>query len=94
MPKDLISISLRLEPGLLEKIDGFCAENGEGRSSFIRRACMEVIEGRLQAPASPSSTQNGPCVDQEARAALEALLARVERLEAGKPSSGFADRFA
>ena len=52
---------------------------------------MDVIEGRLQAPAS---TQDGPCVDKEARAALEALLARVEKLESGKPSSGFADRFA
>ena len=55
---------------------------------------MDVIEGRLQAPASPGSTQDGSCVDKEARAALEALLARVEKLESGKPSSGFVDRFA
>ena len=45
----------------------------------------------LQALVAP---RMDPAVDKEARAALEALLARVEKLEAGKPSSGFADRFA
>ena len=42
---------------------------------------MEVIDGRLQAPASPSSTQDGPCVDIEAREALQALLGRIQELE-------------
>lgn len=73
----LVPISLRLEADLLDQIDAYCRANGEARSSFIRRAAVQAMEG----PVVVGNTHQGPAVDQDAREALQALLARVQELE-------------
>ena len=78
MPKELISISLRLDPELLEKIDAYCKQNGEGRSSFLRRAASDAMAG----PVVVTNTEQGDYfTKREVEEALEVVQGRLQKLE-------------
>ena len=78
MPKELISISLRLDPELLEKIDNYCKENGEGRSSFLRRAASDAMAGPVVV-SNPG--QDHYVTKAEAEEAFLTLAERIQDLE-------------
>lgn len=74
---DLQQIGLRLQKEQLARLDEYCRKTGMDRTSTIRMAINNLIDGT----GSPSATSGGAGVDQQARDALEALLRRVEDTE-------------
>ena len=74
---DLQQIGLRLKRDQLQRLDQYCDAKGLDRTSAIRMAINQLIDGS----GGSSATSGGAGVDQQARDALEALLRRVEDTE-------------
>ena len=74
---DLQQIGLRLKRDQLQRLDQYCGAKGLDRTSAIRMAINQLIDGS----GGSSATSGGAGVDQQARDALEALLRRVEDTE-------------
>ena len=75
---DLQQIGLRLKRDQLQRLDQYCDAKGLDRTSAIRMAINNLIDGSV---SPPTVISGGAGVDQQARDALEALLRRVEDTE-------------
>ncbi|MDC0260993.1 hypothetical protein OAK65_02635 [Synechococcus sp. AH-551-N17] len=82
MPSDgpPVQIGLRLYPAQLEALDIYCKERGLDRTSAVRMAITQLMEGKAPS-AAPVATSGGSGVDQPARDALVALKERIDELE-------------
>lgn len=70
-------IGLRLEENQLARLDAYCTQKGMDRTSVVRLAINQLIDGSQPAPVASSTA----VVDQPARDALVALRNRVEAIE-------------
>ena len=75
-----IQIGLRLYPTQLEALDAYCKEKGLDRTSAVRVAINQMLDGSGPS-AAPVATSGGSGVDQPARDALVALKDRIDELE-------------
>ena len=75
-----IQIGLRLYPAQLEALDIYCTEKGLDRTSAVRMAINQLLEGSPAAIA-PVATSGGSGVDQEARDAMTKLAARMKEMQ-------------
>ena len=73
----LHQIGLRLQRDQLERLDAYCQRVSMDRTSVIRMAINQLLEGSVSSPVGSEVHS----VDQPARDALEALLGRVEDVE-------------
>ena len=74
-PSNQVSISLRLEQSLLDRIDAAAAKRTIDRSAFIRMGAIAMLEGTTPA------AQGGAAPSADIEKALGLLLDRVEALE-------------
>ena len=74
-PSNQVSISLRLEQSLLDRIDAAAAKRTIDRSAFLRMGAIAMLEGTTPA------AQGGAAPSADIAKALELLLDRVEALE-------------
>lgn len=78
-----IQIGLRLYPAQLEALDAYCKEKGLDRTSAVRVAINQMLDGSGPS-AAPIATSGGSAVDQEARDAMTRLAAKVNLIGASQ----------
>jgi len=78
---DLKQIGLRLPQALIDQIDADAAERHQGRSQWIRNACVAYLAGP-EPSRNKQLVDDVEVVDERARALVKDLIVRVETLEA------------
>ena len=78
-----IQIGLRLYPTQLEALDAYCKEKGLDRTSAVRVAINQMLDGSGPS-AAPAVTSGVSGVDQEARDAMTRLAAKVNLIGASQ----------
>lgn len=73
---DLTQVPFRLDPDVLERLNNYAKQRGMDRTSVIRMAINQLLDGTQNAP-EPS-----PGIDQSARDALTKLAAKIKILGA------------